>query len=150
VVALLAAALSVAWYSSAKKRLATQRNQYGEIVALKDQFLSLRREVKLVEGRKHLANVKGIVEAVDQVFNPLGLKEKVQSVKPLTTKDKNEEKAEVEVKGVDLNEMVNILYNIENAPMLLVTRKMSLKTSFENPNQLNMTLTLSLVLPEQK
>lgn len=119
-------------------------------MALKDEFLSLRRKVKLVEGRKHLANVKGIVEAVDQVFNPLGLKEKVQSVKPLTTKDKNEEKAEVEIKGVDLNEMVNILYNVENSPMLLVIRKMSLKASFENPDKLNMTLTLSLVLPEQK
>jgi hypothetical protein len=44
-----------------------------------------------------------------------------------------------------MNEMVNVLYSIENAPMLLVIKKINIKTSFENPELLNITMTLSLV-----
>jgi hypothetical protein len=144
--AILTAVLSLGWYSQTKEELAADRRQHEEILALKDDFLSLRDEVRLVEGKKNLTNVKGIVDAVDNVFNLLGLKEKIHSVKPLSTKEKNEERAEVEVRGVSMNEMVNILYSFENSPMPLVTRKINVKTSFENPLLLNMTMTLSLIV----
>ncbi|GAB4389211.1 MAG: hypothetical protein Kow0025_13160 [Thermodesulfovibrionales bacterium] len=146
--ALAAAVAAFVFYSSARKEFDAGLRQYREISSVKDDFLALKREVKLIEGKKNLTKVKGIVDAVDQVFQPLGLKDRVQSVKPISTGQKTEEKAEVEVKGVNLNEAVNILYTIENSPMLLVTRKMNMKASFENPELLNMTLTLSLVLPE--
>ena len=73
------------------------------------------------------------------------------SVKSTGTREKkyaSEEEAEVSVERVTMNEMVNILYRIENAPMILSVRKTSIKTSFDNPSLLNITMTVGLIKPK--
>lgn len=146
--ALIIAAFSLNALSSANRELASLKTQLDEISALSSEYLSLSRKVKAVEGRKNLTRVQGIVQAVDEIYNSLGLKERVKSVKPLSSKEPQEERAEVTTEGISMNEMVNILYNTENSPMLLVIREIKLKTSFQNPTLLDMTMTLSLVKPE--
>lgn len=135
-------------FSSAKSALSTSRSSHREMLSLKDDYLVLRGKIDSLERKKKLTRVQGIIQAVDNVSEPLGLKEKVKSVKPLSSTEKGEEKAEVSVQSVSMNEMVNLLYAVENAPMLLVVRKINIKTSFENPEQLNLSLTLSLIKPE--
>jgi hypothetical protein len=142
------AAFSLNALSSANRELASLKTQLDEISALSSEYLSLSRKMKAVEGRKNLTRVQGIVQAVDEIYNSLGLKERVKSVKPLSSKEPKEDRAEVTTEGISMNEMVNILYNTENSPMLLVIREIKLKTSFQNPTLLDMTMTLSLVKPE--
>ncbi len=134
--------------SSAENELASLNTRYEEMLKLKDEFLSLKQKVQRLEGKKHLIKVHGIMHAVDEVFEPLGLKDKIKSVKLLDEKPSEtqpEERAELNIQSISMNEMVNILYSIENAPMLLVIKKINIKTSFENPELLNITMTLSLV-----
>jgi hypothetical protein len=76
------------------------------------------------------------------------LKQKVKSVKPTATreiKDAVEEEAEVLVEKADMNEVINILYKIETAPFALSMRKATIKTSFENPSYLTITMTIALI-----
>lgn len=47
-----------------------------------------------------------------------------------------------------MNEMVNIFYRIENAPMILTIKKATVKKSFENPELLNISLVLSFLNPK--
>jgi len=134
--------------SSLKTDLTNIKAQQKELLVLKDEFLLLKDKMNAVEGKKSLTKVEGIVQAVDEVFLPLGLKSKVKSVKPTGTKDVKEaieEEAEVQVEKVDMNEMVNIFYKIENAPIILSIKKTNMKTSFENPALLNITMTIALV-----
>ena len=56
----------------------------------------------------------------------------------------NEETAEVQMEKVNLNELVNIFYKLENAPLLLSIQKVALKKSFEKPDLLDVTMTVSL------
>jgi hypothetical protein len=42
-----------------------------------------------------------------------------------------------------MNEMVNIFYTIEHSPMVLTVEKATVKKSFEDPELLNISLTLS-------
>jgi hypothetical protein len=122
-----------------------------ELALLKDDYLVLQAKVGAVEGKKTVADVKGVVQAVDTVFRSLGLNEKVKSVKTTGSREGKygiEEEAEVQVEKVDMNEMVNIFYKLENAPMVLSVKKTVVKTTFEDPTLLNITMTLSLISPK--
>jgi hypothetical protein len=149
--ALLANALLLNALSETEGALASLQATHEEMLALKREYLALKEKIDAVEKRKRLTGVKGIVHAVDEIFEPLGLKGKVKSVKPLSTaardKDGREETAEINVQGATMNEMVNVLYSMENAPMLLLLRKINIKPSFENPEMLNITMTISFIKP---
>jgi general secretion pathway protein M len=145
---LIIAILGIRKLSSQTKELHQLREQRGEIAVLKDDFLSLRQKIQTVESKKNLANVQGVLQAIDEVFSSLSLKDKVKTVKSTgkrETKDGIEEEADVSIEKVTMNEIVNIFYRIEHAPMILTVRKVTVKQSFENPELLNVTLMLSFL-----
>ncbi|MBF0560133.1 MAG: hypothetical protein HQL08_15290 [Nitrospirae bacterium] len=117
----------------------------------KHGFYAGQRKVDSVEGKKSLAKVEGIVQALDELMRSLGLSQKVKSVKSTGTWDRKygiEEEAEAQIEKVTMNEMANIFYKLENAPMILSISKTNIKTSFDNPNLLNITMTVSLIKPK--
>jgi hypothetical protein len=136
---------------SLKGDLGNLKAQQNELYLLKEECLSLKGRIEAVEGKRSLSKVEGIVQAFDEVFRSLGLKQKLKYVKPLGTKKlegAKEEEAEVEVERVNMNEAINILYKVENAPMVLSVRKATFQTSFEDPGLLNITMTIALVVAE--
>jgi general secretion pathway protein M len=144
----IAATLAVRQLSAGRRELKLLKEQRKEMLVLKDEFLSLRQRVTAVEGKKNLTNVQGVVQAVDEVFSSAGLKDKLKTVKSTgkrEVKDGFEEEADISVEKVSMNEMVNIFYRIENAPMILTIRKATIKKSFENPELLNISLVLSFL-----
>ena len=137
--------------STQRKELARLRDQHREMLLLKADFLSLSKRIQAVETRKGLARVEGIAQAVDEIFVPLGLKDRVKSVKTTGTKETRdgfEEGADIFIEKVSMNEMVNIFYRIDHAPMVLTVRKATVKKSFETPDRLNISLALSLFRPK--
>jgi len=149
---LLVSALLLFYRSAAlQKEGAELESQKKEFLMLRGEFLELRNKIVRVEGRKSLTKTEGIIQAVDEILRPSGLNTKVKSVKPTGTRDKKhvlEEEAVIEFDKMGMNEMINILYKIENAPMILLIRKTSLKTSFENPSLIHMTMTIAFVKPK--
>jgi len=148
VVFVIALTLAINLLSSERKELRLLKEQRKEILTLKDEFLSLRQRIDIVEGKKNLSNVQGIIQAIDEVFLSIGLKDKIKTVKSTNRreiKEGFEEEADLQIEKVNMNEMINIFYRIENAPMVLTIRKAVIKKSFENPELLNITLTLSFL-----
>jgi general secretion pathway protein M len=151
VIVIIAVTLAVGQLSAERKELKLLTEQRKEMLGLKDEFLSLRERVSGVEGKKNLTNVQGAVQAVDEVFSSAGLKDKLKTVKASgkrEVKDGFEEEADITIEKVSMNEMVNIFYRIENAPMILTIRKATIKKSFENPELLNISLVLSFSKPK--
>lgn len=148
--ALIVLAVSAGVLFSAKKELSSLRAVSEEMLALRQEYLPVSGKVRALEGRMNLTRAQGVGEALDEVLEPLGLKGKVKYVKPLASDEASGEKAEVDMKGLSMNEMVNVLYNLENAPMLLVIKKISMKTSFEKPDLLDLTMTVSFIKPPPK
>ncbi len=150
--ALLLSSVLMARYSSGlnKERLDLQLRQ-KQMSVLKEEFSAVKSAVDLVEGKKSVAKVQGVVQAVDEIFRSVGLNQKVKSVKPLGARDQKyavEEEAEVQIEKTDLNEVANIFYKIENSPMVITVKKTTLKTSFENPSLLNVSMTVGLIKPK--
>jgi hypothetical protein len=151
VIVLAVSVLLVTASLSLKKENSTLRAQKEELLLLKEDFLELSKKINAVEGKKSLTKVEGIIPAIDEIFMSTGLTRKVKSVKPSATTDKKyaiEEEADVEVEKVSMNELVNIFYRLENAPMVLLIKKARMKTSFEDPSLLNVTMTVGLVRPK--
>jgi len=139
---------AISLLSSERKKLELMKEQRKEMLTLKEEFILLKQRVDAVESKKKLSSVQGIVQAVDEVFLPLGLKDKVKTVKftgERETREGFEEEADIYIEKVSMNEMVNIFYKIRNAPMALTIKKAGIKKSFENPELLNLTLTLSFL-----
>lgn len=148
VVFVIVLALGINLLSSERRELKLLKERQKEMVMLKDEFLLLKQRIDVVESKKNLSNVEGVVQAVDEAFHSIGLKDKVKTVKSTGRRDIKEgfeEEAELQIEKVSMNEMVNIFHKIENAPMVLTIKKAMIKKSFENPELLNITLTLSFL-----
>jgi hypothetical protein len=130
---------------SAGDRLASLKTRQQEVIEFKESYMALNQRLNRLEGKKNLTSAKGIVHALDEIFTPLGLKEKVKSVKPLQTTQKGEERAEVSLQWISTNETVNLLYSLQNSPMPITIKKIGIKASFDKPETLNLTMTLSFV-----
>jgi len=123
-----------------------------ELASMKDDVVKLKSRVEAAEARTSLAKVAGVVQAIDEIVKSMGLSQKVKSVKPTNSRERLntiEEEAEVQLEKLTLNELVNLLYRFENAPMLLATKKTYARLSFENPSLLNVTCFISLIRPAQ-
>lgn len=134
-----------------KKERSALIQRKKEILSLSNEFGPLKSLVDSAESKKSLSRNDGVVQAVDEIFKSIGLGRKLKSVKPLGVRDQRyatEEQAELQVEKVDMNEMVNIFYKLENAPLILPIKRSTIRPSFENPNLLNLTVTLSLVKPK--
>lgn len=135
-------------FTAARRELEGLKVQHAEMGMLKSEFASLKTRIDEVERKKKLMKVDGIISALDEIFSSLGLKNKIKAIKSIGNKEVSgsiEEDVEVLVERINMNEMVNLFYRIENAPMLLMLRKVNIKTSFEKPELLNLNLTISLV-----
>jgi hypothetical protein len=126
--------------------LASARASEKEFKSLLTQYVSLKGGMDVLRRRAALGPKEGIIKSIDDVFSSMGLKDRLSTVKPTGTAqlgDLIQEQAEVSIKNVDLNEAVNILYKIENAPALLMVKDADIKTSFSAP-KLDMVLRLAL------
>ena len=149
----LVVACIVMWtlYSSARKDHAGLVAQRTELLSLRKDYLNLKSSVDAVQRRGTLKNVEGIAQAIDDVFRSLGLSDKVKSVKSTGVKERDygtEEEADVQVEKVSMNEMTNIFYKIETAPMILTIKRATVKTSFDDPTLLNVSMTVTFVKPK--
>jgi general secretion pathway protein M len=148
---LLAAAIGLNVLSSERKEVEKLRKQHVEMLSIKDEYSSLSRVVQAREARKNLSNAQGIAQAVEEVFVPVGLKDRLKSIKSTGRRETNdgyEEEADISIEKLSMNEMVNIFYRIENAPMVLTLKKVAIKKSFENPELMNISLLVSFLKPK--
>lgn len=135
---------------------------YDRIGLLEDK--RQRREADLVEmlrlkGRyqearstsMRLANRLAAVRADDspaKLVEETGIRGKSLRITPLKTEQKNgftEEAADIKIDGLTANEAVNLLHRIEKGQRPAIIRKALLRTRFDDPSKLDLTLTVALL-----
>lgn len=137
------------WQRSINRELAGVREKAKELAALSAEYSPMKSRVDGLERRRSGLKATGVAQAVDDITGSIGLSAKVKSVKAMGRRELAggiEESSEVVVEKVTTNELVNILYTIEDTPFMLSVRRLSVKKTFENPDLLNVNLTLSLFI----
>ncbi len=135
------------WEASAERRLAGLKSGEKEFYSLKQDYIRLKAATDELDRRAALSQ-GGVVKSINDVFGSMGLMSKLASLKPMETKNEDEfirEDAEISVKNADLNEMLNILYRLENAHALIAIRNVDIRTSFSAP-----TVDMRLVISEYR
>ena len=135
---------------SSKKDLDTLKARQKEIASLSREYRTLKESVDSVEQKPSLSQIRGVTNALDVISSSLGVKGKIKSVKAVANREilgsMSEESAEVTMEKVTLNELVNLFYKVEDAPMILSVKRVTMKKSFENPELLNVTMTIALFM----
>lgn len=132
---------------AAKKEANSSSVRHREMQTLSTEYKALKEHMNVLDKRKTLTKVSGITQASDNILTSLGLKGRMKSLKSLGSTELAggiEETAEISIEKLNMNELVNLFYNIENAPMSISVKKTSMKKSFEKPELLDLTITISL------
>jgi len=120
--------------------------QLSEINSLTSRVVDIKGFVESKEKKIELRRTQGVVSTMQQSLKSLELNAK--TIKPLDKKkvlEYLEENAELEIDGVDLNQIVNLLYKIESSPIPIKIKNTSMKTSFEDPEKFTLKIMLALV-----
>ncbi len=132
--------------NSIDKKNNTLKTRLAEIQSLSGKLIRIKSITESKEKKIGLTKVTGVVSALEQILNSLRLEAKV--IKPLEKKrikEFIEEEAELEIQGIDLNSIVNLLYKIDNSPVPMKIKSAAIKTTFENPDTFILKLTASLI-----
>lgn len=136
------------WERASSRELSQLKTRFTEFSILSAEYRSLKEQAGSIEQKRFLTKTSGIAQALDDAFLSLGVKGKMKSIKGIEGREikgqLNEETAEVQMEKVNMNELVNIFYKLENAPLLLSIQKVALKKSFDKPDLLDVTMTVSL------
>ena len=130
----------------AKKRAAREK-EIAEMLVLKSRYREASGAAQRLANR--LAATRGD-DSPAKVFEEIGIKGKNSQIKPLKGEDHPgfvEDAAEIHVEGVTANEMVNLLYRLEKGAKPLVIKKALVKTRFDDPARLDLTLAVALLKP---
>lgn len=136
------------WERASSRELSQLKTRFTEFSILSAEYRSLKEQAGSIEQKRFLTKISGIAQALDDALLSLGVKGKMKSIKGIGGREikgqLNEETAEVQMEKVNMNELVNIFYKLENAPLLLSIQKVALKKSFDKPDLLDVTMTVSL------
>lgn len=110
-----------------KEEIPQARQKVGEMRALSVEYLSIKNKRK----KDLVLQNESIFSVVERIAQSRGLSEKISSMKPVSTseKDENYKKVGVDVKmrGVLLQDMVNYLYILENPPYNLAIKEIQIR-----------------------
>lgn len=132
--------------SSLNKKSTTIKTQLGELNSLSTGIIDIRQLVEDKERKIASADTQGIVATLDEILTSLNMK--AEKLKPADKKridEYVEENAELEIKNIDLNGIVNLLYRIDSSPEPMKVKSINMKTSFENKDIFILNLTVSLL-----
>lgn len=136
------------WERSAEGELSALRKKYDEFSILAGEYRSLKEKISAIERKKALTKTTNIAQVINDISQSLGMAGKVKSIKGTGTRKTpnqlNEETAEIRIEKLTINEMVQLIYKIENAPMILAMKTIVIKKAFENKDLLDVTMTVSL------
>ena len=143
--------VSIAMMSAARANLATIGANHDDAKLVNADYMQMNAKLKRLEGKiGAVPDVAGVVSAVDRLLAPIGLKDKLKSQRNLPAVDPTDEKAELVFEGLTMNELVNLIYNVDDAPYLLVIRSAEMKTNFQDPQLLDLVMSVSFIKPDVK
>lgn len=128
-----------------EKRRKAREADLVEMMTLKQRYLAARLASQRFAGR--LAGVQGD-DTPAKVIEEIGIKGKSSRVTPLKGDQlagQVEDSAEVKMEGLTANEAVNLLHRLEKGSRPVLVKKANLKTRYDDPSRLDLTLTIALI-----
>ncbi|MBE9528882.1 MAG: hypothetical protein IME99_06555 [Proteobacteria bacterium] len=133
-------------WSKAKRLSALKTEEALVFEGLKAEYLARKGSLDRLRRKAYGKESASVVALTEEIGREAGVGGRIVSLKSLGEK-KNagyiESGLEVRIENIKLNELVNFLYMVENHRLLLVVRDFRLKSRFDDPNQLDVSMRLA-------
>lgn len=130
-----------------------ERKRASREASLTEMLLLKQRYREANSGAQKLANRLSAVTADDspaKLLEEIGIKGKSSQIKSLKGEERSgylEDAAEIRIEGLSANDMVNLLYRLEKGAKPVTIKRANIKTRYDDPAKLDVTLTLALLKP---
>ena len=136
-------------YRELEKSILAKKKEMLNFVQLKEEYL--REKDKFDYAERRALSPRGMespITILEEIGIRAGIKEKIIMLKPLEEEMEKgylERGVNVKIDGIDLNQLINFLYIIKNNKALLLINGFSMKSRFDNPNLLDVDISLAVI-----
>ncbi len=130
-----------------RKKLAGREGEVAEMLVLKQRYQEAKTSAQRLTNRLTATRPD---DSPAKLIEEIGIKGKSSQIRPVKGEEGNgfvEDAAEVKLEGLSTNEAVNLLYRLEKGVKPVMIKKALLKTRFDDPSRLDLTLTIALLKP---
>lgn len=137
--------------NSAGERFSRKKAEAARFNLMMEGYLPARSAMSHLEKKLLMPASKEAGAVMEELGAGLGIGKKITSYKPFDEKGEEVQKGyeqkgvEIKADGLSLNELVNLLYRIENYRNLLLVREFSMKVRFDNQALYDVNMRLVLV-----
>ncbi|MBW7956487.1 MAG: type 4a pilus biogenesis protein PilO [Deltaproteobacteria bacterium] len=134
-------------YADLKRSAVAASRDLASMEALRGEYLT-KKSVLDSMAAKAAPSGESAVAVVEGIARRTGISGKIKSIKPLEEKADAgyaESPVEARLEGVDMNELVNFLYQAEHGDRLVVVKELSIKERFEDRDLVDAVLRVSLI-----
>lgn len=132
-----------------EKRAQAKKAALKTFYSKKDEYIKERAEVAPLEKKLLLPQSgESPVAVIEEIGVSTGIKSNINSFKPFEDKALKgylKNGVEVKVEGITLNQLVNLVYRMENYRNLLLIKDFMMKSRFDNPDIYDITMQVVLV-----
>jgi general secretion pathway protein M len=128
-----------------KTKLVAREGEIAEMLVLKQRYLEANSVSRRFANR--LAATKPD-DSPAKIIEEIGIKGKASQIRPIKGEERGgyqEDAAEVKIEGLTANETVNLLFKLEHGSRPVIIKSASLKTRFDDPSRLDITLNMALL-----
>ncbi|MCP3677908.1 MAG: hypothetical protein GY721_10075 [Deltaproteobacteria bacterium] len=131
-------------YTAMKRMVSVKQGELSTFNKLAEGYIEKEARLSALEKRITSATAsKSVVAVIEGIAKEIGVKSQVASLLPLKEEIRRgylERGAEVKIKGIDLNRLINLLYALEHHRSLLLIKEFSLESRFDNRELLDVRL----------
>ncbi|PNU19831.1 hypothetical protein C2E25_10385 [Geothermobacter hydrogeniphilus] len=127
-------------------RIASSQRQMNDIESLLQQYRQLKSAADRIERQAGKAGDFSLISFVETTAAGIGARDRLVYLRPqpLTGDDTLlRESVEVKLERLALDQLVRLLYAVENSRGTLQTAQLRIKTRFDDPSRLDVVLTLN-------
>lgn len=127
-------------------RISSRQQQLEQVRTLQTRYLQLQTQLSAAERRLGQGGNQSLVSQVEDMVHRYAAKDNLTAMRPQpATAQGNlrEETVEVHLERMRLDQVVKLLYAIENAPAALKVRDLQIKTRFDDHSQVDAVLTVA-------
>lgn len=134
-------------YADLKRSVAAAERDLAAMEALSGEYAG-KKSLLDTMAAKAAPSGESSVAVVEGMAKRTGIGDRIKSIKPLEEKADSgyvESPVEVRMEGVDMNQLVNFLYQAEHGERLVVVKELSVKERFEDRDLVDVVLRASLI-----
>jgi general secretion pathway protein M len=127
------------------KKRASRETDLVQMMTLKQRYLSARVQSQRFSNRLSATRAD---DSPAKIIEEIGLKGKTSQIVPVKGEDRGEyveDAAEIKLEGLSANETINLFYRLEKGTRPVLIKKANIRTRFDDPAKLDLTLTLALL-----